>query len=108
MFFVLVKFKGQPEPRLFGTTHLDDCYALATMRNVEWASHSITGNGATLPRREYVGRFLLGEDKIIPILPEDGHQHLRRVQEMAPKTRPAAEDAISKVTKGSHPDDTEA
>lgn len=45
MFSVLVKFKGNPVPVLFGTTHVSHAKDLATMDGVEWASPTITGSG---------------------------------------------------------------
>jgi hypothetical protein len=47
VFYVLVKFRGNPEPVLFGTTHISQAARLATMDGAEWASPSI-GNGNAL------------------------------------------------------------
>jgi hypothetical protein len=108
MFFVLVKFKGEPIPRLFGTTHMSDCYVLATMDGVEWVSHTITGKGYVLPRKEYIGKSLIGEDKIVPILPEDGHHFLTERATMTKGMRPVEEDALNRVRRSAFDNTNEA
>lgn len=46
MFYVLVKFTGNPVPELFGTTHTSHAARLATMDDVEWVSPTIAGGDA--------------------------------------------------------------
>jgi hypothetical protein len=46
VFFVLVKFRGNPVPVVFGTTHISHAAQLATMDNAEWASPSIGAGDA--------------------------------------------------------------
>lgn len=67
MFYVLVKFAGNPVPELFGTSHISHAARLATMDGVEWASPTIA-NGAALEYATPAGGAarpsVLGEAKI--------------------------------------------
>lgn len=66
MFHVLVKFKGNPVPELFGTMHTSHAARLATMTDVEWASPTIS-NGAALGEPE--DTMFPGEKRIPPHRP---------------------------------------
>jgi len=51
MFYVLVKFKDQPTPAVFGTTHVYHASHLATMEGVEWVSPNIANGQALIEPR---------------------------------------------------------
>jgi len=56
MFYVLVKFKGNPHPELYGTTHISHASRLATMDGVEWASPTISNGNALVYETELGGK----------------------------------------------------
>ncbi len=55
MFYVLVKFRNQPAPVLFGTSHVSHASRLASMTDVEWVSPTIANGVAIAHATEFGG-----------------------------------------------------
>jgi hypothetical protein len=60
MFYALVKFEGQPDPQVMGTTHISYVSLLATMPGVEWVSPPIANGNALAFRSAMGGQTLEG------------------------------------------------
>ncbi len=57
MFYVLVKFRSQPAPVLFGTSHVSHASKLASMADVEWVSPTIANGTAIAHATAFGGAF---------------------------------------------------
>lgn len=81
MYLVLVKFKGEPDPRLFKVDHVSGSERLATMDDVQWVTRPFNEEGQMLAEaKDLIFSDNIGEKIVLPILPLEGHAYMKQMQ----------------------------